>query len=948
MFKKILSLVVCLCMLLGLVATTALAGGSAVSDVSGVSASYVEFTDGINVITNLPELGTVQANIKVSNSNDVAQNVVFTVCVYTNGVIVDAKFVKQSIPANTKDFPLSVTVTGVSTENTVLKAFITNGFLTNHTIAYKATFPSSDRSLQSFKVDGVQLKGCQPGGEYTIFYPRTKAADPQIEVVASDNATSVHIPAVSVPGVVPVEVKSADGVVDVYTLKMKYEAGSITNIVSKTTGTQPIAVDNLSFTGSEPAFVDRSTSKLYPSSGPALFTGASYIRTTMDDKNNADYTGETLIKDWMSFNISADARIYYVIAGGSKGWPHGVSSGWTQDTETQMLFPGSSTTNAKLWYKDYKAGRVEIPNLGTAASGDAASVIVVWDYDVPAPVGATLSALTCDVTDAVWSPAFDSATTTYNVQLPAGTSSVSLTGTPETGGTVGYTTQPLTSFPGSITATATAPGKTATSYTVNFTVKSGTVSKTITNIVSKTTGAQPVAVDNLSFTGTEPAFVDRSTSKLYPSTGPDIFRGASYIRTTMGDKDNAAYTSTTLTKDWITFNIGADARIYYVLGGSSKGWPHGASSGWTQDTETQMLFPGSTTTNAKLWYKDYKAGSKVEIPNLGDAVQGDAASIIVVWDYEAAPKSDNANLASLGYKVDDGATTAITGFAADTLNYSITADAGKKITLDAVKEDGKASVAYSPNEVTVPGDDTAVTIKAIVTAENGTTEKEYVVTVKKTDSASVAGAVTNVTSSAAATAALTYAGRTTPTLSTTKLAAGVQLYSDRTDDKWAAAHITESLLGADYVMTPLYDVRKGDSEFLNGTDDYFTFDINKACTVYVLSPFEMEANYADWTKESGGKANSVKITIDGKGYWSGSNLRPVDDDKNPTTPGFYLSSRQNKADKGVVTPLINVYSKTFAEAGTVTIKVPGKKLDGTNSVDTSKNPDNMVVVIVWE
>lgn len=97
-------------MVLSIISTTALAGSSVVSDVSGVTAFYVAFIVGV----------------------------------YTNGVMVNSKFVKQDIPANAQDFPLSVTVTSVPTENTVLKAFVIDGFLSNRTIAYAATFPSSD------------------------------------------------------------------------------------------------------------------------------------------------------------------------------------------------------------------------------------------------------------------------------------------------------------------------------------------------------------------------------------------------------------------------------------------------------------------------------------------------------------------------------------------------------------------------------------------------------------------------------------------------------------------------------------------------------------------------------------------------------------------------------------------------------------------------------------
>jgi|GEM_PF-5677552 len=226
MFKKVLSLAVCLCMLLGAISTVALAAPPVVSAVAGLTASHVEFTDGTSVVTAIPASGAVTAKVKVTNSGAAAQNAVLMVGVYANDVLTSMSFDKQSVAAGaTTDFAASLTGVAAGSE---LKAYVWNGFDASHAIAYPATFPSADCTVLAIDIDGVRVPLVAGTKTYNVEVPGVSTHT--LTVVTADNGTYATYPAI-IEGMNPITINASNGTTkDTYTLNLTSSAAKITNI----------------------------------------------------------------------------------------------------------------------------------------------------------------------------------------------------------------------------------------------------------------------------------------------------------------------------------------------------------------------------------------------------------------------------------------------------------------------------------------------------------------------------------------------------------------------------------------------------------------------------------------------------------------------------------------------------------------------------------------------
>lgn len=223
MFKKYMCLALCVFMVLGAMTTTA----SAAEAVDTLSASSVTFTDAAGTpLTALPgTAGTVKSAVTVTNSGEAAQPIVFWVGKYVADVLVDVAY--QYIPTFTGSQELTLQLDNVSASDTVLRANVWMGFVGGKAVAYEATFPSDDRSIAYVLRDGTIWNEFDPAStEATILLERDVYTIPTFTFVPNDNSTKVTPPRRFAVGENTVQVTSADGQTDLYTLNIAYRAPS--------------------------------------------------------------------------------------------------------------------------------------------------------------------------------------------------------------------------------------------------------------------------------------------------------------------------------------------------------------------------------------------------------------------------------------------------------------------------------------------------------------------------------------------------------------------------------------------------------------------------------------------------------------------------------------------------------------------------------------------------
>lgn len=184
---------------------------------------------------------------------------------------------------------------------------------------------------------------------------------------------------------------------------------------------------------------------------------------------------------WYEFKISSPATVY-VGQDFEGAWALGESNGWSNVTGGKVKMWGNT-----LYSKHYNAGEtVKIPIRGgftdvTRTMWETFAVAVMWDDKVVKSSDAKLSSLTYQIGSeaAVAVNGFNAADEggTYSVDLPAGTTSVTVAATAADAGASApvYSSEggvvDVTSGSGTITVTTLAEdGTTTHTYTINFTV----------------------------------------------------------------------------------------------------------------------------------------------------------------------------------------------------------------------------------------------------------------------------------------------------------------------------------------------------------------------------------------------------------------------------------------------------------------------------------------------
>ena len=190
---------------------------------------------------------------------------------------------------------------------------------------------------------------------------------------------------------------------------------------------------------------------------------------------------------------------------------------------------------------------------------------------------------------------------------------------------------------------------------------------------------------------------------------------------------------------WMSFTVHADATVF-MSDGHGQGWPNNDGT-WKNDSYYTVAHGsgGASASGKSLYYKKFKAGDTVQIPNYGvpegwpegESRVYDPPAFVVVWDSNGTVEGTDASLTSLSYQLDGGARAQLSDFRPDLDHYTLVVGSGaEQITFDAVKSDEGASIA--PEDLQPVSLDKSVTQHEIrVVSAGGIVEKTYTVTIKK-------------------------------------------------------------------------------------------------------------------------------------------------------------------------------------------------------------------------
>ena len=446
------------------------------------------------------------------------------------------------------------------------------------------------------------------------------------------------------------------------------------------------------------------------------------------------------------------------------------------------------------------------------ASINLDNVEIVKDPEIPALAdNAKLSSLTytTDKVAAAAVPGFDPANEggAYTVDLPAGTTSVKLEGVLADAAAKGGVI-----FNGQALADGTIAVTDGSSSTVSYVVVAengktnrfdvtfkvaGEVKNRVTNL--KTASAQGVYTDNEGYligdnkqnanVGGKYAVMDGlipGTTSRY-STDVDrkvdsntnsYFEGATVIKAERSGRNSSPagnwakqkyYNSTDYDgKDghgyWLEFTVSDDCTVFQVARNDAQfidvPWIN-APADWTKTSKSGLKLDGSNN----IYYKEYKAGETVQIPNYGvydqwtnETAWYEAPGWYIVWADSGKVNPDtldgNAKLSALTYQFDgETAATAVPNFdpTNEGGNYDISIPAGKSsVTVAATPASvGKTEVTVKVSGEVVP--DGVVTLSSnkltIVEVTSVAEDKAttYTFTITFTPEGLVVGEVTDIT-----------------------------------------------------------------------------------------------------------------------------------------------------------------------------------------------------------
>lgn len=324
-----------------------------------------------------------------------------------------------------------------------------------------------------------------------------------------------------------------------------------------------------------------------------------------------------------------------------------------------------STAYTVTYYKKFAANEVvTLRTINTSSEGKNQNLITLiqWGEDVPS-YNVALKSLTYN---GVSVPNFTAGTKDYTIYMPTADAVSIAAVAADSGVSVSYDKQSLTPSAEGDTATITVSngaGKEAT-YTVKA-ILDATPNKVLNlSSASRADVQENLVIGASDGTGGSTAYIDRD-NVLYNADTSTFFEGATYIRSAKDD-GNAVYSTkpyfseTYNGKDgnpyWLEFVVTSDCRIFFAdtyynadqtnpdLGMQefAKPWPN-KPEGWiiaapTDDVDIVSTHFQARTEYGSVYYKDFKAGDVVQIPNYGapsywadDRAPYDPPVYLIVW-----------------------------------------------------------------------------------------------------------------------------------------------------------------------------------------------------------------------------------------------------------------------------------------------------------------------------
>lgn len=338
MFKRTLCVVLSVLMVLSFLAVPALA---VPADVVGLTASSVLFADaGGTTITSLTAGEAVSATATVTNSSAAAKDAVIWVATYDNDAMISVSSQKTTIAAGASQLiTVSTEAMPADVSNVKLKAQVWSSYSEMDTVVSTASFPSSDRTVLSFMVNGTALAGfSQTKNDYTIELPLTFTGQPAIGVTTKDNSTRVYVPYVNLPGTMPVEVVSADGGRDIYNLKFVYGPGNITNLTINpakpkvVSSTEQVQIDPVPYNNLSALYTDRPMFTTAHVSSE--LKGGTRIMVPVKDMNRDSPPSEqqtfmTGNNEYFNFTVDAPGTVYVAWTAALSATNYSAAKGWT-------------------------------------------------------------------------------------------------------------------------------------------------------------------------------------------------------------------------------------------------------------------------------------------------------------------------------------------------------------------------------------------------------------------------------------------------------------------------------------------------------------------------------------------------------------------------------------------------------------------------------------------
>ncbi|HIV03198.1 MAG TPA: cadherin-like beta sandwich domain-containing protein [Candidatus Aphodoplasma excrementigallinarum] len=321
-----------------------------------------------------------------------------------------------------------------------------------------------------------------------------------------------------------------------------------------------------------------------------------------------------------------------------------------------------ATRYTVTYYKSFAANEVVTIRTINSTNNQNLITLIQWGEDVPS-YNTALASLTYN---GISVPNFSADTKDYTIYMPTADAVSIAAVAAESGMNVSYSKQSLTPSAAGDTATITVSNSegTQTVYTVKA-ILDATANKVLNlSSASRADVQENLVIGASNGAGGSLAYIDRD-NVLYTDGTSTFFEGATYIRSAKDD-GNAVYSTkpyfseTYNGKDgnpyWLEFVVSSDCRIffadtYYNADLTNEGlgmqefaqpWPN-KPEGWitaapTDDVDIVSTHFQAKTENGSVYYKDFKAGDVVQIPNYGapsywadDRAPWDPPVYLIVW-----------------------------------------------------------------------------------------------------------------------------------------------------------------------------------------------------------------------------------------------------------------------------------------------------------------------------